>query len=189
MWINEKIFSQLTQEYFFFLQKEYNMCIQDREVAECVGFKSNITWLEVWFDKFSLFITMGMNEGSYKVSLWDVMQFTTGDGKRASYMASSEDKLKKGLQQLSDYVKLYCHRALSGDIEFYKELLCNKEIYEQKYALKNKISNIEERARCAWEKKEYKEIIDLYSSVLEHLSPLQMKRLNICKKEMLRSKS
>jgi hypothetical protein len=181
MWMDDKIFTQLTEEYFLFLQKEYRMNVQDKKVAGCVSFKSNITWIEILFDKYSLFIEMGTNDGLYQVSLWDVMQFATGEGNSASYMASDEEKLKKGLQRLSDYVKLYCHKALSGDIEFYKELQRCKEKREQEYAFKNKISNIEELAKAAWEKQNYKKIIDLYNPILEHLSPLQKKRLNICK--------
>lgn len=181
MWMDDKIFTQLTEEYFLFLQKEYRMNVQDKKVAECVSFKSNITWIKIWFDKYSLFIEMGTNDGLYQVSLWDVMQFSTGEGNSASYMASNEEKLKKGLQRLSDYVKLYCHKALSGDIEFYNELQRCIEKREQEYAFKNKISNIEELAKAAWEKQDYNKIIGLYNPILEHLSPIQRKRLSICK--------
>lgn len=182
IWMNEKIFVQLVQEYFLFLQEEYDMHIKDEEVAECVSFKSNITWIEIWHDKYSLFIEMGTNDGLYQTSLWDIMQFVTGEGNSASYMASDEEKLKKGLQRLSNYVKLYCHKALSGNIEFYKEVQKNKKTREQEHAFRNKISNIEELAKAAWEKQDYKKIINLYDPILEHLSPMQKKRLSICKK-------
>ena len=180
--MDDKIFTQLTEEYFLFLQKEYDMNVQEQKIVECVSFKSNITWVEIWFDKYSLFIEMGTNDGLYQVSLWDVVRFATGEGSSASYMASDEEKLGKGLQRLSDYLKLYGHKALLGDIDFYKELQKSKEKHEQEHALKNTISNIEELAKVAWEKQDYKKIIDLYSSILEHLSLMQKKRLSICEK-------
>lgn len=184
MWIDAEIFTRLTEEHFIFLQKEYNMRVQKKTVAECVRFKSNITWVEIWFDKYSLIIEMGTNDGLYQESLWDVMQFVTGEGKFASYMASDEEKLRKGLQRLSGYVKLYCQKALSGDIEFYKELQKRREKFEQEFALKNKIMHVEELAKTAWDKQEYEKVISLYTLNFEHLSPIQEKRLSICKKRL-----
>lgn len=182
IWMNDRIFDQLVQEYFLFLQEEYDMHFKDKKIAGCVRFKSNITWIEIWYDKYSLFIKMGTNDGLYQTLLWDIMQFVTGKGNSASYMASDEEKLKKGLQRLSNYVKLHCRKALSGNVEFYKEIQKSKEIREQGYTFRNKISNIEELAKAAWEKQDYIKIINLYDPILEHLSPMQKKRLGICKK-------
>jgi len=182
MWINERVFTQLTKENFMFLEKEFNMKTQDKKTAECVCFKSKITWIEIWFDKYQLSVEMGTNDGLYKASLWDIVRLTSGEGNAASYMAADEEKLKKGLQHLSDYVRQYCKKALSGDIEFYEELQRIKEERDRTYADKNRINIIEEQVKTAWEKRNYKEIISLYIPVLEHLSPMQKKMLEICKK-------
>ena len=88
------------------------------------------------------------------------------------------------MAQRTSYVKLYCHKPLSGDIIFYKELENNRIKCEQGCALKNRISEIEELVKNSWEKKDYKKIVDLYYPILEHLSPMQKKRLNICKKRV-----
>ena len=182
MWINERRFAQLAEENFLFLQNEYSMNIQEKRADECVCFKSNVSWIEVWFDKYSLSVEMGTNDGLYQASLWDIMQLTTEEGSSASYMAADEEKLTKGMKLLSGYVKQYCNKALSGDIEFYKELQRIKEERNQEYAHKNRINSIEEQAKTAWDNQNYKEIIRLYRPILEHLSPLQKKRLEICKR-------
>jgi len=182
VWINERRFAQLAEENFIFLQNEFSMNIQEKRNHECVCFKSNVSWIEIWFDKYSLSVEMGTNDGLYQASLWDIMQLTSGEGRSASFMAADEEKLIKGLQLLSSYVKKYCNKALAGDIEFYKELQKTKEERNQEYANKNRINSIEEQAKTAWENRNYKEIISLYRPILEHLSPLQKKRLKICEK-------
>ena len=182
MWINERRFAQLAEENFLFLQNEFSMNIQEKRTDECVCFKSNVSWIEIWFDKYSLSVEMGTNDGLYQASLWDIMQLTSGEGRSASYMAADEEKLIKGLRLLSSYVKQYCNKALAGDIEFYKELQKIKEERNQEYAYRNRINSIEEQAKIAWENRNYKEIISLYRPIFEHLSPLQKKRLEICTK-------
>jgi len=184
MWINERIFAQLAEENFLFLQNEFGMKTQEKRTAECVCFKSSVTWVEIWFDKYSLSVEMGTNDGLYQASLWDILQLTSEEGRSASYMATDEEKLTKGLKLLSGYVKQYCNKALSGDIEFYKELQRIKEERNQEYAYKNRIISIEEQAKTAWDNQNYKEIIRLYRPILEHLSPLQKKRLEICMKKL-----
>jgi hypothetical protein len=182
--INDETFTQQVRKSFLFLQAKYGMHIEENEIAGCVRFKSKIAWIEIRYDRYSLFIEIGTNDGLYQTSLWDIMQYATGEGKAASYMASDEEKLRKGLQRLSDYVNMYGHEALSGNVEFYKQIQKNRETLEKTYAAGNRIDNIEELAKAAWEKQDYIEIINLYESISEHLSPLQRKRLSISKKRL-----
>jgi hypothetical protein len=188
-WMNDEIFVESVRKYFSFLRTKYNMHIDDNSIAGCVRFKSNIAWAEIWCDKYSLFIEMGTSNGLCKTSLWDIMQYVTGKGESASYMASDEEKLENGLRKLSDYVKLYCREALLGNAEFYNNIQKGKEAYEKECAFRNKIGHIEELAKAAWEKQGYIEIINLYEPIAEFLSPLQKKRLSICKKRLNDSSS
>jgi hypothetical protein len=80
MWMNSEVFSQLAQDYFSYLKK-YDMHFIEGKIEECVRFESNSTWLEIWFDKYSLFIKMGLNSESYEIYLWDIMEFIIGTGK------------------------------------------------------------------------------------------------------------
>ena len=178
MWINSKIFNQSTQNYFSFL-KEYGMDIVDGMTEECVRFESCNTWLEIWFDKYSLFVKMGLTKKTYELSLWDIVEYTNGSGNDVFYMASNEEQLQKGLQKQSDYVKLYCKEALLGNIQFYKEILQKKEMQEQENSMKYKNRNVEERARYAWENGDYNEVVALYQSIKEDLTPIQEKRLSL----------
>ena len=182
MWINEEPFYELVHKHFVFLHDEYNMCMDENGTRGCVRYKSKVVWLEIWFDKYSLFIEMGTTDGNYQISLWDIVQAATGEGKRASYMASDEIKLNNGLQLLSAYVKLYCPKALIGDPEFYNEILKNKETKESEYAIDQRNKNIEELARVAWKNQDYKKVIILYQPIIDQLNPLQEKRLAISRK-------
>ncbi|MDR1573066.1 MAG: hypothetical protein LBS24_02010 [Clostridiales Family XIII bacterium] len=182
--MNDKLFAGLVREYFSFLRAKHGMRVENTEIAECVSFRSDVAWMEILYDRYSLFVEMGTNDGLCRASLWDVMQFATGEGKSASYMAPDEEKLRKGLRRLSDYVKIYCGKALSGDAEFYGEVQKCKEAHEKESAFRNKADHIEELAKAAWKKQEYSRVISLYGSILEHLSPTQKKRLGICRKRL-----
>mgnify|MGYP003398243716 CR=1 FL=1 len=183
-WMNEDTFNQLAQKNFAFLVKKYDMHVTDKKTAECVKFKSKIAWVEIWYDKYSLSVVMGRNDGHYHVSLWDIMQFLYGEGNSAIYMASDEGQLERGLIKLSAYAEKYCNRAFTGDIEFYKEIYERKEMRKQEATYWNKANAIEEQAKDAWEKQDYMKIISLYEPMAEHLSPLQKKRLSICMKKI-----
>jgi hypothetical protein len=187
MWLNSKVFAQLVQNHFSYLEK-YDMHFIEGKIEECVRFESNSTWLEIWFDKYSLFIKMGLKKESYEISLWDIMEYACKKGKDVLYMASSEEKLKKGLQKLSDYVKLYCDEALSGNIDFYKKILISKKIKGNEDSVKHMNLNVEKRAKTAWLDGNYDEVIRLYQIIKDDLTPIQKRRLQLAKKN-LQSKS
>jgi hypothetical protein len=116
------------------------------------------------------------------MSLWDVVQFATGNGDAVSYMASDAENLQNGLEILSDYVKLYCSKALSGDLEFYKAIKSSKDLQEQENALKSNNQDIEYHAKAVWENARYDEVIELYQSIKEELTPIQEKRMYLSMK-------
>lgn len=183
-WMNDDAFNLLAQKNFAFLEKEYGMHVNGKKIAGCVKYKSNNAWVEIWYDKYSLSVEMGRIDGGYQVSLWDIMQFLMGEGNSAMYMASDEEKLERGLMKLSFYAKKYCNRAFTGDIEFYKEIYEEKEARKQEASFINKVNAIEEQAKDAWEKQDYTKIIRIYEPIFEYLSPIQKKRLSICKRRI-----
>lgn len=182
MWIDKNIFNQQVQKHFMFLQSEYNMSVAETRHDECFTFESDAACVNIWFDKYSLDVIMRTKNGSFELSLRDVLHYQTGSSRDAEYMATNEEKLDKGLQKLSGFVKLYCHEALSGNVEFYKKIAEHKEKFKKEYAFRNMVSSIEERAKVAWERKDYKQVIEIYGSVIGYLTPVQEKRLNYAKK-------
>ena len=183
MWMNSEVFHQLTQRHFMFL-KEWGMRVKGRTKEECVRFESYNTWLEVWFDKYDLFVRMGLKTDSYVISLWDVVETKSGKGNDVFYMASDEEKLIQGLQKIAYYVKHYCGEALVGDVEFYKSILRSREIREQKNAVMHENRNVEKRAKAAWDNGNYREVVMLYLSINEKLTPIQEKRLKLSQKRI-----
>ena len=175
------IFIENVISNFHFLEK-YNMVLKESWCQSCVRYQSDLSWLEVWYDKLSLSVDMGLMGSDIKQSLWSIKKFKTGEASSTVYMASTESKIKKGLNKLANCVELYCHEALRGEIEFYEKLQqylnddCSKSI-------RGKISSdIESYANDAWKSKNYAKVIELYSPLFEHLTPVQKKRLQICVK-------
>jgi hypothetical protein len=182
MWIDKDIFNLQVKKHFAFLRIEYHMRLCKSPLEECVKFKSNAAWVKVWFDKYSLEIYMGTKNEHYQLSLREVMQYQMGSGRDAAYMAADEEKLDRGLRKLSDYTRRYCHEALCGNIEFYKAIIKSQEKLNKELAVKNKAKYIESLAREAWDEKDYNKVIEIYTPILDNLSPIQQKRLSLCKK-------
>jgi hypothetical protein len=183
MWINSDTYTQYVLNHFMFLSA-YGMQVVDSSMVECVRFESHSTWLEVWFDKYSLFVTMGLTKYNYELSLWDIMEYTMGKGSETNYMASDEEKLGKGIKKLSDYVKQYCEDALLGDIGFYSEILKKKELQIQENIINSRNRYVEECAKNAWDNANFNDVIALYQSINEDLTPIQKKRLSLSLKRV-----
>ena len=176
MWINKDIFIKHTLNYFELLT-EYDMSIVANEVEECVRYESNNTWLEVWFDRHSLFVEMGEKAEGNELSLWDIVEYMSRNGKDVLFMASTEEKLIIGLNKLSQYVKDYCREALYGDVEFFKRIRTSLAMQRQQKSVMTKNRHIEGQAKDAWNRRDYKKVIDLYQTIKDNLTPVQKKRL------------
>jgi hypothetical protein len=182
MWIDKDVFNLQAKKHFSFLREEYNMSVVKSQHDECVKFKSDSAYVNIWFDKYSLEIYMGTRNEHYQLSLREVMQYQTGSGRDAAYMAADEEKLDRGLRKLSDYTRRYCHEALCGNAEFYQAIIKSQEELNKELAVKNKAKYIESLAREAWDEKDYNKVIEIYTPILDNLSPIQQKRLSLCRR-------
>lgn len=177
MWGNKDIYTQMAHNYFRFLQNEYNMHITRNDDLGCIRFESEITWLELWYEQFTLSVAVGIKGKSYTVSLFDIVKFM-GEDVNVTYMASTEERLEKGMQLLSDCVKKYAQKALLGDIDFYEDVMMFLKRKRESARRSNEMKYLEELARTAWENKNFSEVIRLYNSKFDQLTPLQRKKLN-----------
>jgi hypothetical protein len=150
----------------------------------CVRFESNVTWLELWYDKYSLYIGIGIKKSGYKLSLFDIVRFSAGNAVNVSYAASTKENLYSGLKILSNCLQSYAHKALIGDKVFYDEVLKFSRNCSIEKSLESKLNHIENLAKVSWERREYDEVIKLYGSIYEHLTELQRKRLNFCQRSI-----
>jgi hypothetical protein len=46
------------------------------------------------------------------------------------------------------------------------------------------LDEIEKKAISAWKDKDYNAVIEIYNSILKHLTPIQRKKLDICLRKM-----
>jgi len=173
-------FIKLARKEFSFLKEDYGMDLIESTHKACVRYQSSISWLEIWYDRFSLYVSIGLMNSDIKESLWAIKLFKTGEAKSVSYMASTEEALEKGVYRLGNYVKLYCNEALTGNIDFYKKMRQDLDTANAKVELKSRIFEIELYAKNAWENKDYKKVVELYGPLREHLTKAQKKRLNMC---------
>jgi len=175
-----KRFVEYAIKYFAFLKTVYGMDLVETAHKECVRYQSCLSWIEIWYDRFSIHIDIGIMNSSLKESLWIIKFYKTGEAKSVHYMASTEEALEKGVKKLANFVRLYCDEALKGDIAFYKKVHRFWDNVTAKYDLENKVKDIELQAKEAWGEKDYMTVVELYSSLLPNLSKVQKKRLSIC---------
>ena len=177
--LNNK-FTESAKKDFSFLITNYSMDLVESTNEACVRYQSCISWLEIWYDRFSLFVNIGLLNSDLHESLWAIKLFKTGEARSVSYIASNEEALGKGINRLADYVKLYCNEALTGDIDFYKKMRKELDDTNAKSELRNKINDIESRAKMAWDNKDYRKEVELYDPLQQHLTQAQEKRRSIC---------
>lgn len=96
----------------------------------------------------------------------------------------NQEKADVFLERLSKILKDTAPVLLSGDDEL-MGLIEEKHSKENSEWFKNwQLTNIRNHANELWMKKEYREFIQVFSPVLEQLSPLEMKKLAYAKKRV-----
>jgi hypothetical protein len=170
-----KEFEILARKHFSFLHTNYGMDLVDTMTEVCIRYQSFVSWLEIWYDRSSLYIDIGIMDSDVKESLRAIKMLKTGEAKTVTYMASTVVALEKGLRRLASYVMAYCDEALKGDIVFFREVRQKKEDIDAEIAVKNLILSIELHAKEAWHRKDYARVVEIYAPYRHNLTLVQKK--------------
>jgi len=95
------------------------------------------------------------------------------------WMTTTPEGITNGLQQLADLVKKYGIRALRGDREFMRGMVADWLVRRDRYCEEMCVSRIRTDADIAFRARDYTDAAELYSSIRDCLTPVELKKLEL----------
>ena len=175
-------FEENVKKHFGFLSNMFRS-VDKKTIGWIVRYTSYKVEVNIYYERLSFEIFLTLNLKNPRISLY-LEEIITGSEKRRYRCAVDAAIIEKSVIEMADLLKKYGRSFLAGDAELYNEIKKSRDTREQEFALKNKIMKVEERAKTAWENGNYEEVVTLYQSIKEKLTPIQEKRLSISKKRI-----
>lgn len=98
------------------------------------------------------------------------------------YAATTPQGVATGLEELSELMKRYGARALSGEARFFLELEKQRKSRKEEYALNVLAEQVRPKADEAFRQGDYATAADLYACIRGRLSPAELKKLTLAEK-------
>jgi hypothetical protein len=181
-------FEQSVAEAFTFLSEYGFTPIGCDEVS--AHFESDCARLAIRYDCLSYELSLQLartshpDELAHPYGMQDLIRAV--DQERASryldFAATSHDALARGLQQLAHDLKRYGGRALRCNSEFFAELHRERKRAAVELGRRARRANEDAAAREAFERQDWKRVIEIYTGQVGRLSRSEQKRLEIARR-------
>jgi hypothetical protein len=135
--------------------------------------------INIYYERvsFETYLTLNLKKPNILLYIEEIIR---GNDKRNYCCATTTDIIEKSIIEMATLLKRYGEKFLSGDTKAFEDILKARGETTKKYDLKL----IEERAARAWENGRYSEVVTLYQSIKEDLTPIQEKRLSLSLKKI-----
>jgi hypothetical protein len=188
-------FKEAVLSSFAFL-KSYDMKPVQEEIT-LVRFKSATSFINVYHGRssFELGIEIGrLNNPNEKISLYDAIAWagaveTEGFGKHVAFQVSNRKDVQEFVFKLAKLVKKYAEPFLKGDATAYQAVKAASLKNTAKYVEQINLKRIRAKAEIAWHDKNYSQVAELYGSMREHLTSVEIGRLTYAEKCLLKTKA
>ena len=182
-------FQDAVREYFAFIENQYGFKCSSSDLY-CVKYTSDKAYLHVYHERisFELYFVIGMLPESYnnplKADTRDFIAMDNGVDRALLYQASKKEGVRAAVEKLAELTGTHAVDAFSGSPQFF-EVIANSRTQRQEIAMRiYQLKTADQQARIAWDNKDYKAVVELYTPYEPHLRPAQSKRLNIARKEL-----
>lgn len=147
-----------------------------------VQFVSSSVLVQVQHDHYSyeIGVTFARKANPFQqYDLRNVVDAELGPGHSVlgAFQASSADRVTQGIQTLAEIINKHAHRALDGDPAFYElmdSVAAKINALYTKGIMQRPIRNSAERA---WQRRDFKEVLEFYGQILDDLTPVEKKRM------------
>lgn len=120
-----------------------------------------------------------------RYTIYDLIRFAeaeeTASGYR-SYMTSTPQGVKEGLEILAEMVHHYGARALGGDPFLFATLDAKRKVWREEFALDMAVRRLRPTAEAAFRRGDYKEAARIYEEISSRLTPAELKKRAFAKK-------
>ena len=101
-------------------------------------------------------------------------------------MATTQEAVAAGLEELSSLMKRYGTAALRGDPQFFSTLKEQRKLWSEEYALDVLADQLRPQADEAFRRGNYSTAADLYARIRSRLSPAEVKKLALAEERRKR---
>lgn len=185
-------FEDAVREYFVFLEDPYGYkCIFSD--LYCVKYNSDKVYINIYHERISyeLYFEIGMLPEHYnnplKVNLSDIVAMSNIESKKVLYQASNKRDIYKVVEELAHITLTYAKDVLNASVEYFKSVIDYRKQLHQNELWLQELKLAEEKAKNAWNMKDYKTVVEVYSVLKKQLNPVQLKKLNYAKKILLKT--
>ena len=184
-------FKEAVLSAFYFLTTEYGFRCVKTEVT-FVRYESSSAFINIYHGRGSF--ELGFEIGPLAESPELEEHFSLGDvvdvmdaRKETGYnffQVSDREGVQKFVPRLAELVRKYADLALRGNQEFFRRL---REMQTQKSDLflkEMRLEQIRPKVEIAWREKNYRKAVELYESVHNDLSSLELQKLDYARKKL-----
>ena len=185
-------FVQVVLSSFSFLVNDHNFRVMKTEPT-FVRYESADVFVNIYHGRasFELGFEMGrLNDGSgmeeQPYSL-DMIIELMGAKEETGYtflQASTPTRVKELVPKLAKLVKTYAAPLFTGDPHTFEQLMQTRLQMSNQLYDDMRLRDVRRKADKAWQARDYVALVDLYESILEHLTPAEIKKLQYVKKRL-----
>ena len=100
------------------------------------------------------------------------------------FQASTRERVQILVPKLAEYVRKYAGSMFEGNLQIFERLRDLRHKKSEEYMKEIFLSQIREEAERAWHKKDYAKLVELYDSMKDDLTFLEVKKLEYAQKRL-----
>ena len=178
-------FVEVVTEFFRFLETEYGYRQTHRDPT-CVEYKSGNLEIHVMHDLHSYEVELSITGGhawqNQRFSLPEILGGLAPDyPDKGFYQTTNKDLLRESVADIAGLIRKYADALLRGsaDAVHLVEMAVREEA--ERMFERHTIEPMKAEADAAWKRKDYAEVIALYTSIESYLNSLEKRRLDYAK--------
>jgi hypothetical protein len=124
-------------------------------------------------------------------SLTDILRMEGADEPEriSPFQISQVDRLERFLNKLALDSRQYARPALNGDRMFFRRLEIFRSAEAKAAMLETELSRVRSDATKAWHRRDFTKLVSLYTSIKDHLSEAEKKKLEYAERQVRLSSS
>lgn len=182
-------FQDVVKKHFAFLEDQYGFKCVSSDLYT-VKYSSDKVYLNIYHERVSyeLYFEIGMLPEDYnnllKANLSDIIAMPGIVNENVFYQASNKNDVYMVVEKLADLARMYAKDALNASLQYFRDI-ANYRTQVQENALRLlELKTAESKANSAWNVKDYKTVVEVYTQFEKHLNSVQLKRLDFAKKKI-----
>jgi hypothetical protein len=100
------------------------------------------------------------------------------------FQASTRERVQMLVPKLAEYVREYARPIFEGNLSIFESLHNLRSKKSEEYIKEMYLSQIREEAENAWHEKNYAKLVELYSSMKDDLTSVEVKKLQYAQKHL-----